>query len=127
MKHHGYNFIWGGSWAITRELFERTGVRDAWRGTLSDDLVATRVLRLAGVRIVFEPACMAASPIDVSWREAARFLRRQFLIGRCYAPVCWWATVPLMLLQPLILIGGIPPGGDSRAPGVRILALAASG
>jgi hypothetical protein len=69
--------------------------------------VATRVLRLAGVRIVFEPGCMAASPIDVTWKEATRFLRRQFLIGRCYAPACWWATVPLMLLQPLILFGGI--------------------
>ena len=105
-KHHGWNLIWGGSWAITRELFERTAIADAWRGTLSDDLVASRVLRLAGVRIVFEPGCMATSPIDATWKEAVTFLRRQFLICRCYAPMWWWATVPLMVLQPLVLFGG---------------------
>jgi hypothetical protein len=105
-KRHGLNLIWGGSWAITRELFENSAIADAWRGTLSDDLVASRVLRLAGVTIVFEPGCMAASPIDVTWTQAAMFLRRQFLICRCYAPRWWWATVPLMVLQPLVLFGG---------------------
>jgi cellulose synthase/poly-beta-1,6-N-acetylglucosamine synthase-like glycosyltransferase len=108
LKHHGCNLIWGGSWAITRELFEKTGIRDAWRGTLSDDLVATRTLRLAGVRIVFEPGCMATSPIDTTWKQAITFLRRQFLICRCYAPVWWWVTVPFVLVPPLILFGGLP-------------------
>ncbi len=73
--------------------------------------MASRVLRLAGVRIVFEPGCMATSPIDATWKEAVTFLRRQFLIGRCYAPMWWWATVPLMILQPLVLFGGIAWAG----------------
>jgi hypothetical protein len=106
MKRHGWNLIWGGSWAMSRELFLKTAVADAWRGTLSDDLVASRVMRRAGIDIVFEPGCMAASPIDVTWWEAAAFLRRQFLICRCYAPLWWWATVPLMVLQPFVLFGG---------------------
>jgi hypothetical protein len=105
-KHHGWNLIWGGCWAITRELFEKTTIADAWRGTLSDDLVASRAMRLAGVRIVFEPGCMAASPIDLTWTDATAFLRRQFLIYRCYAPTWWWATFPLMVLQPLVFFGG---------------------
>lgn len=109
-KHHGWNLIWGGSWAITRQLFEKTAMADAWRGTLSDDLVASRVLRLAGVRIVFEPGCMAASPIDATWKEAVTFLRRQFLICRCYAPMWWWGAMPLMVLQPLAFYGGIAWG-----------------
>jgi hypothetical protein len=82
LNHQGWNLVWGGAWAIERELFAKTALMDAWRGTLSDDLVASRAMRLAGVRIAFEPGCMLASPIDVSWREAVRFLRRQFLIGR---------------------------------------------
>jgi cellulose synthase/poly-beta-1,6-N-acetylglucosamine synthase-like glycosyltransferase len=110
-KHHGWNLIWGGSWAITRELFENTAVAHAWRGTLSDDLVASRVLRLAGATVVFEPGCMATSPIDVTWKEAATFLRRQFLICRCYAPMWWWATAPLTVLQPLVLFGGVAWAG----------------
>ena len=107
LNHQGWNLVWGGSWAVTRELFEKTALADAWRGTLSDDLVASRVMRSAGVKIAFEPGCMAASPIDVNWREAVSFLRRQFVIGRCYAPCWWWATVPLMVLQPVVLLGGV--------------------
>jgi len=106
LNHQGWNLVWGGSWAVTRELFEMTALADAWRGTLSDDLVASRVMRSAGVKIAFEPGCMAASPIDVSWREAICFLRRQFVIGRCYAPCWWWVTAPLMVLQPVVLFGG---------------------
>jgi ceramide glucosyltransferase len=102
-----WNLVWGGSWAVTRELFEKTALSEAWRGTLSDDLVATRVMRSAGAKVAFEPGCMAASPIDVNWREAASFLRRQFLIGRCYAPYWWWATLPLMVIQPVVLVGGL--------------------
>ena len=41
--------VWGGSWAIRRTTFEAIGLRDAWRGTLSDDLVATQRLRRHGL------------------------------------------------------------------------------
>jgi cellulose synthase/poly-beta-1,6-N-acetylglucosamine synthase-like glycosyltransferase len=107
LNRQGWNLIWGGGWAIERELFEKSALTDAWRGTLSDDLVASRAMRLAGAKIAFEPGCMVATPIDVSWREAIEFLRRQFLIGRCYAPGWWWATAPLIALQPCVLFGGL--------------------
>ncbi len=106
MNHQGWNLIWGGGWAITRELFEKTALVDAWRGTLSDDLVASRVVRSAGVKLVFEPGCMAATLIDVNWKEAISFLRRQFVISRCYVPLWWWASFPLITLQPAVLLGG---------------------
>lgn len=106
LNHQGWNLIWGGSWAVTRDVFEKTALADAWRGTLSDDLVASRVMRSAGVKLAFEPGCMAATLIDVNWREAVSFLRRQFVIGRCYLPLWWWATIPLMVLQPAVLFGG---------------------
>jgi hypothetical protein len=50
---------------------------------------------------------MSASPIDANWKEAITFLRRQFVIGRCYAPCWWWATIPLMVVQPAVLFGGV--------------------
>jgi hypothetical protein len=106
MKRRGWNLIWGGSWAVTRALFERAALADAWQGTLSDDLVASRALRLAGAQVVFEPACMAASTIDAGWKQAATFLRRQFVIARCYAPCSYWTALPLVVLQPLVLFGG---------------------
>lgn len=107
MKRQGLNLIWGGCWGITRQLFEQARIADAWQGTLSDDLVATRVLRIAGAEIVFQPGCMCQSSVDATWSQAVTFLRRQFVICRCYAPLWWWSTMPLMISQPLVLIGGL--------------------
>lgn len=85
-SHH---LLWGGSWAIRREVFELVGLHSAWKGTLSDDLVASRVLRKAGLQVRFEPACVVASPIDSPFREAMSFLRRQYLLGKFYTRD-WW-------------------------------------
>ncbi len=82
--------IWGGSWAIRRELFESLGMRRQWEGMLSDDLTASRVLRRAGLEVRFEPACVVASPLDCSMAEMFEFTRRQYVMGRYNVPG-WWA------------------------------------
>ena len=41
-KHY---LVWGGSWAIHRNIFDAVGIREAWSGVLSDDLVASRALK----------------------------------------------------------------------------------
>lgn len=89
-KHH---LIWGGSWAITREVFQSSGLRDAWPGTLSDDLIATRVMAQNRQTVSAEPMCMLPSPLDVDWRSMFGFIRRQLIIGRCYVPVHWYALL----------------------------------
>ncbi len=85
----GRHPIWGGSWAIRREVFQSIGLADAWRGTLSDDLVAAYVLHDAGLRVEFEPGCVVASPLNYSASQMIEFMRRQYKIGRFYAPF-WW-------------------------------------
>ena len=95
----GHHLIWGGSWAIRRELFEALGLRNAWRQTLSDDLVATRLVHRAGLRVDFEPACMVVSPVDGNLRQALEFVRRQYVIARAYVGR-WWL---------LALVGGTLP------------------
>lgn len=102
-SRHRLNSVWGGAWAIRRELFEQSGIREAWFGTLSDDLVVTRVLRASGLRIEFEPWCLTASPVDMTASEAINFLRRQFLLVRRYAPLHWW----LALVGGSLLQGGL--------------------
>ena len=62
--------VWGGSWAIRRDTFDSLGLHAAWKGTLSDDLVAARVLREARCQVSFQPACVVASPLDFSAVEA---------------------------------------------------------
>lgn len=81
--------IWGGSWAIYRTQFEETGIRNAWERTISDDLVATKALIKQKRHILFEPSSVVASPIDLSFKQAISFLRRQYTIGRLHTPRAW--------------------------------------
>ncbi len=85
------HLVWGGSWAIRRDRFESLGVRTAWAGTLSDDLVVSRLLRSQRLVARFEPLAMVASPAEFAMASMFAFLRRQYLIGRFYA-FNWWLT-----------------------------------
>lgn len=89
LTRSSHHLIWGGSWAIRRELFDQIGLRDAWKGTLSDDLVASRLMRQAKLAVRFEPACVVASPLHESLGSALAFIRRQYLIARFYT-FDWW-------------------------------------
>lgn len=103
----GHHLVWGGSWAVRRDVFDRLGLRDAWRRTLSDDLVATRLLHQSGLRVEFEPACMVASPIDGGWQQALSFVRRQYVISRCYAPRWWLLALAASTLGVVTFWGGL--------------------
>ena len=102
--------VWGGSWAIRREVFEAIRLRDAWRGTLSDDMVATRVIYKAGYRVFFEPRCVTASPVDTTMLGAMEFLRRQFLIGRKYSFRMWSGAFAAQALSQVALWGSLALG-----------------
>jgi cellulose synthase/poly-beta-1,6-N-acetylglucosamine synthase-like glycosyltransferase len=84
-----HSLIWGGSWAIRREVFDSIGLREAWKGTLSDDLMASRLMRKTGLGVRFEPGCVVASPLDMSLGQAMSFIRRQYLVARLYT-FDWW-------------------------------------
>ncbi|MGH8164992.1 MAG: glycosyltransferase, partial [Rhodanobacteraceae bacterium] len=101
----GHHLVWGGSWAIRRELFDSLGLRRAWRGMLSDDFVATRTIHRAGLRVDFEPVCMVLSPVDGGWRQSLEFIRRQYIIARCYAPR-WWLLALAGTTTPVITFWG---------------------
>ena len=110
-------WVWGGSWAIRRERFERLEIRKAWEGILSDDLVVSRLLRTHGHPARFEPLAMVASPADFSLPSMFSFLRRQYLIGRYYAYGWWLAgllTTSLMaiawLAAPLLVVHSLRGG-----------------
>jgi hypothetical protein len=99
--------VWGGSWAISRNTFEALGLYGAWEGTLSDDLVASRLLLRSGLRVIFEPACMVVSPLDTTLSDLAAFVRRQYLMARFYIPVWWSVILVLVALANLIFLGSV--------------------
>jgi cellulose synthase/poly-beta-1,6-N-acetylglucosamine synthase-like glycosyltransferase len=86
---HGRNFVWGGSMALRRDVFDRIGVRQAWSHAVSDDYAVTRAARSAGMRIVFVPRCLVPSYGDCSWAELLEFTTRQIVITRVYEPRLW--------------------------------------
>ncbi|MHB8900727.1 MAG: glycosyltransferase [Thermoguttaceae bacterium] len=83
------NIVWGGSWAMRRDRFERLEIREAWKGKLNDDLVVTALLWQSGLRVEYEPACAVASPLDLTLPEMLDFARRQYLQARYYLPTFW--------------------------------------
>jgi cellulose synthase/poly-beta-1,6-N-acetylglucosamine synthase-like glycosyltransferase len=99
--------VWGGSWAVRRQVFQSLGIRDAWDGTLSDDLVASRLLGRAGLKIIFEPACMVASPADVRMSGLMEFVRRQYLMGRLYAFRGWAFSLLVTTFVHLVALGNL--------------------
>jgi len=95
------NFCWGGSTAIRRSTFEHLGIRDRWRGTVSDDFTVTKVLKQAKLPIHFTPNCLVASVGDCDFKELFEFTTRQIKITRVYAPHLW---LPLLLGSALFTI-----------------------
>jgi len=86
---HNRNFAWGGSLAIRRETFERIGVLEAWRGSVSDDYAITRAAQRAGLKIHFVPSCLIPSHGECSFGELLEFTTRQIIITRVYHPQLW--------------------------------------
>ena len=102
--------IWGGSWAISRKVFESARILEAWDGTLSDDLVATAAMKTAKLRVHFEPRCVNASHVNMRFQEVWEFLRRQLLIGRRYAPRLWRIIFAAVAVSQIALWGSVAMG-----------------
>jgi ceramide glucosyltransferase len=107
LTRSSHYLIWGGSWAIRRDVFDKLGLRDAWRGTLSDDLVASRLMRRARLGVRFEPACVAASPLDQTLGHAMGFIRRQYVIARMYTFDWWLFSFVSAMFSNLIWFGNL--------------------
>jgi cellulose synthase/poly-beta-1,6-N-acetylglucosamine synthase-like glycosyltransferase len=101
------NFCWGGSTAVRRETFERLGMLERWRGTVSDDYALTRALQAAGLPIRFVPACLNASVEDCTFSELLEFTTRQLKITRVYAPRLWAFVLVSNLLFVAVFFGGL--------------------
>jgi ceramide glucosyltransferase len=89
LTRSSHYLIWGGSWAMRRDMFDSLGMRAVWDRTLSDDLVASRLMRQSQLKVCFEPGCVVASPLDMSLGQAMSFIRRQYLVARLYT-FDWW-------------------------------------
>jgi hypothetical protein len=100
-------FAWGGALALRREVFERTGVRERWQGSLSDDYAVTRAVEESGLSIRFEPRSLSFSHEDCSLRQLLDWSFRQLAITRVYRPELWRAGLVGETFANLTLWGGL--------------------
>jgi cellulose synthase/poly-beta-1,6-N-acetylglucosamine synthase-like glycosyltransferase len=115
------NFCWGGSTAVRRETFERLGMRERWRGTVSDDYALTRALSGAGLPVRFVPACLTASVEDCTLGEMLEFTTRQLKITRVYAPHLWAVVLVSNLLFVAAFFGGLALAFARAAAGLSFV------
>jgi ceramide glucosyltransferase len=106
-KRGNKNFCWGGSTAIRKTTFDSLGIREHWRGSVSDDFTMTRILHEAKLPIHFVPACLVPSVEDCTVKELLEFTNRQLKITRVYAPNLWQPVLIGSLLFCAIFFSGI--------------------
>lgn len=115
------NLVWGGSWAITRETFERLNIRGAWSGTICDDLKVADVLQKAGLHIEFEPACMIPARNHGNWPRTLAFIERQFSLARHVIFRWWLAAVLLQSFAQVSFWGLAVCAWAAPSPAVRVV------
>ena len=103
-------FAWGGALALPRDVFERTGVRKRWHGSLSDDYAVTHALEESGLTIRFEPRSLSLTHEDCTLRELLDWSFRQLAITRVYRPALWRAGLIGELFGNITLWGGLAIG-----------------
>ena len=90
--------LWGGSMAMTREVFDEMKVPEMLVGSVNDDARVSQLARRAGKRMRYVRSVAAPSPVDFTWASLFEFGRRQYFQLRVYQPLLWW----LALLIPLV-------------------------
>jgi ceramide glucosyltransferase len=82
-------FVWGGAMALRKDLFFRLGVESLWAFTASDDYVLTDAVRSAKLQLRFAPGAMVVSSDGIGAGDLLRWIKRQLVITRVYAPRLW--------------------------------------
>ncbi len=100
---HDHNFAWGGAMAIRRDVFQRIGVAEAWKGALSDDYAMTHAVRRAGLKVSFIPSCLVGSRGEVGLLELVKWCARQIAITRVYWPALFAVAAATHLIYGAFL------------------------
>jgi cellulose synthase/poly-beta-1,6-N-acetylglucosamine synthase-like glycosyltransferase len=116
LGHPQRGFAWGGSLAIRRDIFERIGVIDAWKGSVSDDYSITRAAQASGLKIIFVPQCLIPTYGECGWDELLEFTTRQMIITRVYYRGLWQVALVSYVLFSIAFVGlALAAFGDAAA------------
>src|SRR5213083_34185 len=80
-------FAWGGSCAVRRDDLVKLSLPDRWRNVLSDDLVLTRAVRDAGLKIAYTPAALVPTFEGADRPACLEWCFRQMTMATLYLPI----------------------------------------
>jgi cellulose synthase/poly-beta-1,6-N-acetylglucosamine synthase-like glycosyltransferase len=83
------NVLWGGSMALSREVFLELDVPRLLSGSLNDDLRLSKAARKAGHKIAFVRSLIIPTMIDFNWRTFFEFAKRQYTQVKFFSPILY--------------------------------------
>jgi cellulose synthase/poly-beta-1,6-N-acetylglucosamine synthase-like glycosyltransferase len=86
-------FVWGGSMAIRKHVFDESAVAERWKNTLSDDYSLAAAVHAAGLTIAYAPGAMVPCAEPITARRLFAWTRRQMQITRAYSRRLWWTAL----------------------------------
>lgn len=86
------NVLWGGSMAITHDLFLELDVPNLFKGSLNDDLRLSKAARKAGNKIAFVRSLIMPTMIDFDWKGFFEFTKRQYTQVKFFSPILYTGT-----------------------------------
>lgn len=121
---HLYQVVWGGSWAVRREVLEHGGLLGSWDKALFEDTQVASWVRRAGYRVVTAPGLLVRSYESVGLAPATRWIARQLLDMRLYHSHFHWTAVhaglsaALSVLALAVVVAGVTVGRWDAAASV---------
>lgn len=113
---HLYHVVWGGSWAVRRQVLAHGGLLESWDKALFEDTQVSTWVAAAGYRVVTARGLLVRSYESVGVVAATRWIARQLLDMRLYHP-CFPLTachaiisLGLQLLAAAVVVAGVSLG-----------------
>src|SRR5438094_3323605 len=99
-------FAWGGSCRSRKDLMVPLRLEDRWRDVLSDDLILTRAVREAGLKIAYVPAALVPTFEGADRATCTEWCFRQMTMATLYLPIVRrYATAAFAVFNGSILFG----------------------
>ncbi|MEQ1842365.1 MAG: hypothetical protein ABL994_18335, partial [Verrucomicrobiales bacterium] len=86
------NVLWGGSMALSRQVFDELDVPSLLAGSLNDDLRLSKAARQQGNKVAFVRSLILPTLIDFNWRSFFEFVRRQYTQVKFFSPILYTGT-----------------------------------
>ena len=118
--------LWGGSMAMTREVFEELEIPRQLEGSVNDDARISQLARRAGKRMRYVRSVAAPSPVDFTWAGLFEFGRRQYFQLKVYQPSLWWMALAIPLIYLVSFVTCVSRLGSGELLMLALVAVAVS-